>query len=58
MLTEDILIKTLEDNLLHGFKVDYDLDIDSFVLLSSYTIDELIKFAKVNNINSIFYNYS
>ena len=57
MITEDKLLLLLEQNALHGFKVDFELNMNSFFLLSIATIDELIKFAKVNNINSIFYSY-
>ncbi|MBU5288296.1 hypothetical protein AALJ34_16835 [Paraclostridium bifermentans] len=57
MIVEDELLKIIEQEALYGFKVDFDLDIESFFLLRIDTIDELIRFAKVNNINSIFYDY-
>ncbi|MFQ9308637.1 MAG: hypothetical protein ACLR2K_01785 [Paraclostridium sordellii] len=57
MITEEKLLLTIEQEGLYSFKVEFDLDVDSFFLLSTDTIDELIRFAKVNNINSVFYNY-
>lgn len=57
MIVEDELLQIIEQEGLYGFKVDFDLDIESFFLLRIDTIDELIRFAKVNNINSIFYDY-
>lgn len=57
MITENKLLSSIEKEGLHSFKVTGDLEIDSLILLSSNTIDELIRFARVNNIKSIFYNY-
>lgn len=57
MITENKLLSSIEKEGLHGFKVTGNLDIDSLLLLSSNTIDELIRFARANNIKSIFYNY-
>lgn len=57
MITEDKLLEVLEKESLYAFKADVDLDYKKFILLQSESVDELIKFAKVNNINSIFYDY-
>lgn len=57
MIAEDKLLEVLEKENIYAFKADVDLDYEKFILLQSESIDELIKFAKVNNINSIFYNY-
>lgn len=57
MITEDKLLSSIDNEGLYSFKVEVDLDIDSLLVLSANTIEELIRFAKVNNIKSIFYEY-
>ena len=57
MITEGELLSILEKENLHAFKINVDLETKDIVLLQSESIDELIRFSKLNNINSIFYNY-
>ena len=57
MITEGKLLESLEKESLYAFKTDVDLDYKNFILLKSESLEELIKFVKVNNINSIFYDY-
>ena len=55
MLKEENLLEEIEKENLYAFKVDTDLD--KFNFLKSESIYDLFKFAKVNHINSIFYEY-
>lgn len=57
MITEDTLLAVLEKENLYAFKTDIDLELKDFILLKSESLEELVKFVKVNNINSIFYDY-
>lgn len=57
MITEDTLLAVLEKEHLYAFKTDIDLELKDFILLKSESLEELVKFVKVNNINSIFYDY-
>lgn len=57
MITEEKLLSSIKNEGLYSFKIDSGLDIDSLLVLSDNTLDELIRFAKANNIKSVFYNY-
>lgn len=57
MISEDKLLELLEEENINAFKVISDFEYKTFIWLQSEKIEELIKFAKCNNINSIFYDY-
>lgn len=57
MITEDKLLEALKKENLYAFKTLSDFDYKKYILLESESIEELIQFAKLNNINSVFYDY-
>lgn len=58
MIIEEELLWRLQQENLYSFEVDMSLDIiDKTILLKSNNLDELINFAKLNDINSVFYGY-
>lgn len=57
MISEDKLVELLEEENINAFKVISEFNHKEFIWLQSESIEELIKFAKCNNINSIFYDY-
>lgn len=57
MITEDKLLEVLKKENLYAFKTLSDFDYKKYILLESESIEELIQFAKLNNINSVFYDY-
>ncbi len=57
MITEYKLLEVLGKEKIYSFKTDVDLDYKNFILLQSESLEELIKFVKLNNINTLFYDY-
>lgn len=57
MISEDKLLELLEAENINAFKIISEFEYRAFIWLQSESIEELIKFAKCNNINSIFYDY-
>lgn len=59
MISEEKFIELMDQNELNYFKVETDLDELEGMTLSLFNADinELLRFIKLNNINSVFYTY-
>ena len=56
LITREELLKTIIDNELQGIETEGNLDRKQ-ILMKSKKLDDIFKFAKVNNIKTIFFEY-
>ena len=56
IINREELLKLINDNGLYGIETENNSDIKQ-ILMKSGKIDDIVKFAKDNNINTIFFEY-
>ena len=56
IINREELLKLINDNGLYGIETENNSDIKQ-ILMKSWKIDDIVKFAKDNNINTIFFEY-